>query len=1037
MVNLGAIVSTLPPGREECADGRFTTSQGPGRCSRHGGVSMPTSRRRRTPLSPEAKFRRDAATAPKVIFIPDPNQSNQVAQATLPKSAKPAYEGRCRFRNKECRELDEKFGALRTVAYDKGIVDDNLFPNTQPRTPEQFIGKLIRDINAGILSITIKEEPGTIAYLKRKLEELEDLIKKQLSPQQPVEEQQPAPVAHVGPLAGVENDIPYQLAYNAHRGTSFSPELRAKQEIEGHVSYMTELYNELSAGRTPEQLRLLDAEFLTFRKRYSERRRAILHRRTGIMSMMITGGSNFPVRQQNKRRDADHKAYGEFIAWEEKALGAIRKNGDIYPERKAKQPIRSGSSTAIQQLEDKLQKLERYQEVMKLANKIIRSKKDVTARLISEAGFTEAQALEMQQPDFAGRVGVPDYMLTNNNAEIRRTRQRLEAEKQNQEARAEEGEKRTDFDGGHILENIEANRLQIIFDSIPSAALRDKLKGRGFRWSPSNQAWQRQLTKDAIWAANTILGIDSAAAVVVPAPASLPPSMKPATNTPARIPEGGVMGFDEWGKTMKPAEYARWERLGQSQGTGLKQAMSVGRRLREDYEKYLKRVTAKIEKQAPEQINKPRPEQLGMAVGDIVKTKIYYAYLPQGTEGKITQFEVDNHGNFFAKLYLNTNQSGQEITRRVPITAIEKQQQPAEPVKQSSGVNMIPIEAINIRRDWFQNRATPYSERSVESIVQAAMSGSFRWSQLDPVTLWVGPDGKLYMLSGHSRLEAFDRLCRAGAVVDGQTFCNIPAKIEANISLEEAKRIALESNTLSTKETELERAEYYRAMRMQGRNADNEAKRLEGDNWSTVLALSYLNPSGKTYTTLRALENGDATSKGNIRTIARWIGNARAKYGSLTNFHEDELYTWLVDNTGYGTRTGQISNERDFNNRLASIINRRSTFGQLEDSLNIIANVTLSPVEAQYNQQLAEASEKVKALQKMLDDKIKEYRNRAATENQILELTAPISAQLTRARIEYQALLQKKGDVTQYAKQEVNLFANLSGHRARRKHMTA
>lgn len=433
---------------------------------------------------------------------------------------------------------------------------------------------------------------------------------------------------------------------------------------------------------------------------------------------------------------------------------------------------------------------------------------------------------------------------------------------------------------------------------------------------------------------------------------------------------------------------------------------------------------------------KPTPESIGLQIGDMVKTKHFYAYLPVGTPGKITQFEKDNHGNFFAKLYLNTNQSGQKITRRVPIADLEKQQ-PTGFVKQSAGIDLIPIQAISIRRVWFQNRATPYSERSVENIVQAAKSGAFRWSQLDPVILWAGPDGKLYMLSGHSRLEAFNRLCRAGAVVDGRNFCEIPAKIEVNIGLEEAKRIALESNTLATKETELERAEYYRAMRMQGRDADKDAKRLEGDNWSTIIALSYLNPSGKTYTALRALEKADATSKGNIRTIARWIGNARAKFGILTNFHEDELYNWLVDNLGYGTRQGQISNERDFTNRLTSIINRRSTFGRLEDSLNIAANVTLSPVEAQYNQQLTEASEAVKALQKQLDEKIREYRSRNATESQILELTGPISAQLTRARIEYQNLAQKKGDIAQYAKQEVNLFANLSGYRLRRKHLTA
>jgi len=163
MVYIGAIVSRQPPGREECADGKFTTSENPGRCSRHGGVALPNCMKAKRRPTKEAQFRRDAAAAPKVIFISDPNQSKEVAPASIPKSVKPKYEGRCRFRNKVCRELDEKYMKLRALAYDKGIVDDNFAPGVQPKTLQQRIGHLLRDINTGILSITIKEDAGTIA----------------------------------------------------------------------------------------------------------------------------------------------------------------------------------------------------------------------------------------------------------------------------------------------------------------------------------------------------------------------------------------------------------------------------------------------------------------------------------------------------------------------------------------------------------------------------------------------------------------------------------------------------------------------------------------------------------------------------------------------------------------------------------------------------------------------------------------------------------------------------------------------------------
>lgn len=271
------------------------------------------------------------------------------------------------------------------------------------------------------------------------------------------------------------------------------------------------------------------------------------------------------------------------------------------------------------------------------------------------------------------------------------------------------------------------------------------------------------------------------------------------------------------------------------------------------------------------------------------------------------------------------------------------------------------------------------------------------------------------------------RLCKAGKVADGRNFCEIPAKIDTTLTLEQAKRIAQESNTLSTKETELERAEFYRRARAQGKSVDADAKRLEGDNANTVLAISYLSPTGRTLAALQALDGADATSQSNMRTIARWIGNARKRWPDLTTGHENELYDWLIIDRMYGTRAGQISNEREFGQRLQSVINRRTTFGALDERLNIRNNVTLSPVEAQYNAQLKEAKENISQLEKQLDEKIRDLRSRGGSEAQILDITAPLSAQLTRARLAYQALATQKSEVSQYAKAETNLFSNVAG----------
>ena len=48
------------------------------------------------------------------------------------------------------------------------------------------------------------------------------------------------------------------------------------------------------------------------------------------------------------------------------------------------------------------------------------------------------------------------------------------------------------------------NRLQVFFDGKPDEAARDELKANGFRWAPSVGAWQRQLNKNAYYAAGYI-----------------------------------------------------------------------------------------------------------------------------------------------------------------------------------------------------------------------------------------------------------------------------------------------------------------------------------------------------------------------------------------------------------------------------------------------------------------------------------------------------------------------------------------------------
>ncbi len=54
-------------------------------------------------------------------------------------------------------------------------------------------------------------------------------------------------------------------------------------------------------------------------------------------------------------------------------------------------------------------------------------------------------------------------------------------------------------------ENADINRVQIIFPGKPPLTTRDMLSAHGFRWSPTEKAWQRQLNGNGLYAARQVL----------------------------------------------------------------------------------------------------------------------------------------------------------------------------------------------------------------------------------------------------------------------------------------------------------------------------------------------------------------------------------------------------------------------------------------------------------------------------------------------------------------------------------------------------
>lgn len=269
-----------------------------------------------------------------------------------------------------------------------------------------------------------------------------------------------------------------ELARRSGQAISFDPERHGEVMLDGLERGLTEFLEKL-----PEEVRD------EYEDKYIEKYKEWLYAKSRCFSQAITGAGGWKpatFRRHDKTNTAEHAAYERLLEWKEKVI------------KRCNRQQRLTGWAEVERLQEKLDELTRLQEMMKEANRIIRSKKLAEVEKVDELsalGFSEKQAMDLMNGEGWWGAGFAPFQLSNNSARIRETERKLKEH----QYMAEKEDSETTYEWGTLRRDYSEERYRLVFDGKPSKPVIDLLKGHGFKWSPKNEAWQRQITPNATY----------------------------------------------------------------------------------------------------------------------------------------------------------------------------------------------------------------------------------------------------------------------------------------------------------------------------------------------------------------------------------------------------------------------------------------------------------------------------------------------------------------------------------------------------------
>lgn len=276
---------------------------------------------------------------------------------------------------------------------------------------------------------------------------------------------------------------------------------------EAEAVYREGLHKIMEAVDNPneQQAAIIERRAASWKELCEKSYNDVIHRRGQWMPWTVCGPARYNAAKNNAKADAEMRASSEwhdkreaFIANTLSMLRDAKPLAEIiaeYRTGKRADDISSDDPAAVEKLTARIEYMREQHERGKAMNKHWRK----YGTMKGFPGMSDEAAAKMDEA--INKVDVEFWRLpyARSTANVTANIRRLEERRQDILKRREAGDEEQAFNGFTVKQSGADGRVYVLFDDKPEADARDILKRNGFRWSPRNKVWQRQLTDNALY----------------------------------------------------------------------------------------------------------------------------------------------------------------------------------------------------------------------------------------------------------------------------------------------------------------------------------------------------------------------------------------------------------------------------------------------------------------------------------------------------------------------------------------------------------